>query len=164
MEINQDVIERIKKIEWFQNCGNKLETQLIYDTSYAKDINSVIKHISSARWENVGLEESSKLTVHLFKNHPDKYHQVWNCIVDDIKKTILPDIKEHVINSANKFEMNEKDIITHIDWDIVGIIMAYTYYDYMKPTFYEEILKVYENGNIPCGWKGTYPNGKIIIY
>lgn len=164
MEINKDVVGRIKKIKWFQNCGNKLEISLIYDVSYAKDINSVIKHISSTRWENIGIEEENRLTAHLFKNYPDKYHQVWNCIVKDIKGTILPDIKENVINIANEFKLNEEEIITQIEWDILGIIMGYTYYDYMEPTFYKEILKIYENGNIPCGWKGTYPNGKIIIY
>lgn len=106
---------------------------LVYDISYAKDINSVSKHISSTRWENIGLEEENKLTSYLFKNHPDKYHQVWNRIVKEIKATILIDIKDNVINIANEMNLAEKEIITQIEWDIIGIMMAYTYCDYMEP-------------------------------
>ena len=164
MEINKDVVDRIKRIKWFKNCGNKSEIALIYDKSYAKDVKSAIKHISSTRWENVGIEEKNRLTSYLFKNYPDKYHQVWNNLVKDIKKNILPEIKENIINNANEFKLNESEIITQMEWDMLMIIMAYTYCNYMEPTFYKEILKIYENGNIPCGWKGTYPNGKIIIY
>ncbi len=81
-----------------------------------------------------------------------------------VKKNILPEIKENIMDNANNFKLNASEIISQIEWDMLMIIMSYTYYDYMKPTFYEKILKIYENGNIPCGWKGTYPNSKIIIY
>lgn len=164
MEINKEVVERIKKIKWFQNCRCNLGIELIYDVSYEKNIDSLIKLISSTRWENISLEEQNRLTEYLFKNYPDKYHQVWNDVVRDITKNILPGIKENIINNAKEFKLNKEEIVSQIEWDILWIIMAYTYYGYMKPTFYGEILKIYEIGNIPCGWKGTYPNGKIIVY
>lgn len=164
MKVNIDVINRIKRIKWFKNCGNILEITLMYDVSYAKDIKSVIKHISSTRWENIGIEEKNRLTSYLFMNYPDKYHQVWNDMVIDIKKNILPEIRESIVNNANNFKLNESEIIIQVEWDMLMIIMAYTYSDYMEPTFYKEILNIYESGNIPCGWKGTYPNGKMIIY
>ena len=72
MKVNIDVINRIKRIKWFENCGNILEITLMYDVSYAKDIKSVIKHISSTRWENIGIEEKNRLTSYLFMNYPDK--------------------------------------------------------------------------------------------
>lgn len=30
--------------------------------------------------------------------------------------------------------------------------------------FYEKIFEIYKNGGWPCGWKGTYPIGEIIVY
>lgn len=30
--------------------------------------------------------------------------------------------------------------------------------------FYEKIFEVYKQGGWPCGWKGTYPIGEIIVY
>lgn len=30
--------------------------------------------------------------------------------------------------------------------------------------FYEKIFEVYKVGGWPCGWKGTYPNGEVIVY
>lgn len=128
--------------------------------SYSRDSNSLIKHISSTRWQNIGLEESNTLTSYLFKNYPDKYQDVWNDLIDEIKEKVLPELKENIISAANEFDINKSEIMIQLDWDLLMIIMAYTYSDYMEPTFYAEILKIYEKGNIPCGWKGTYHNGK----
>ena len=30
--------------------------------------------------------------------------------------------------------------------------------------FYEKIFEVYKQGGWPCGWKGTYPKGEMIVY
>ncbi|MFE4524587.1 cytoplasmic protein [Cytobacillus firmus] len=30
--------------------------------------------------------------------------------------------------------------------------------------FYEKIFEIYKQGGWPCGWKGTYPIGEIIVY
>ncbi|WP_121616340.1 cytoplasmic protein [Virgibacillus halodenitrificans] len=30
--------------------------------------------------------------------------------------------------------------------------------------FYERIFEIYKQGGWPCGWKGAYPIGKIIVY
>lgn len=30
--------------------------------------------------------------------------------------------------------------------------------------FYEKIFDVYKQGGWPCGWKGTYPIGKVIVF
>lgn len=30
--------------------------------------------------------------------------------------------------------------------------------------FYEKIFEVYKHGGWPCGWKGIYPEGEIIVY
>ena len=97
MEINKEIIDKIKKINWFTNCGNNLEISLLYEVSYIKNIENLIKHISSIKWENISLEEKNKLTVYLFKNHNDKYQDIWNCLVREIKSEILPDTKGKII-------------------------------------------------------------------
>ena len=30
--------------------------------------------------------------------------------------------------------------------------------------FYEKVFKVYKMGGWPCGWKGEYMEGKMIVY
>ena len=30
--------------------------------------------------------------------------------------------------------------------------------------FFEDLFEVYQSGAIPCGWKGNYPEGKIVAY
>ena len=30
--------------------------------------------------------------------------------------------------------------------------------------FFLELLMVYEAGHFPCGWRGDWPDGKLIVY
>lgn len=165
MDLNQMVIDRLKKINWFHNLGNPIKTAIKYDVSYTKSMKSAIKHMNSIRWENIGLEDENELTLYLTLNHKDKYGIVWNELVDEIKRNISPVILKSVMDCASKekFEI-PPELIEQITWDIISIIMAYTYEQYRTPNLYAEILKIYEEGNIPCGWNGVYPHGKIIIY
>lgn len=55
-------------------------------------------------------------------------------------------------------------VINYVHWDILEIVMAYTFEDCLEPTFYSEILKIYQNGFFPCGWRGKFPHGNMLIY
>ena len=30
--------------------------------------------------------------------------------------------------------------------------------------FLEKQIEVYQNGGFPCGWKGYYPEGKMVVF
>ena len=34
----------------------------------------------------------------------------------------------------------------------------------IKVSLYEKVFKVYKMGGWPCGWKGEYMKGKMIVY
>ncbi len=44
-------------------------------------------------------------------------------------------------------------------------ILAYGYGKAeLKSNFLELQLEVYKNGGFPCGWDGSYPNGKMLVF
>ncbi|MEX0725020.1 MAG: hypothetical protein WD065_02040 [Planctomycetaceae bacterium] len=34
----------------------------------------------------------------------------------------------------------------------------------MEPGLYSRLLPPYEAGRYPCGWEGSYPEGRVIVY
>ena len=55
--------------------------------------------------------------------------------------------------------------------EIMGVVcenfgtffIEYTYLDKLHP-FNEKLLDIYKLGGFPCGWRGEFPEGKILIY
>ncbi|WP_105176511.1 hypothetical protein [Clostridium cagae] len=56
------------------------------------------------------------------------------------------------------------DIIRTIESNLLDFIILSAFREYKQDTFHEELLKIYEQGCFPCGWKGAYPEGKIVIW
>jgi hypothetical protein len=43
------------------------------------------------------------------------------------------------------------------------MVMSEAYRCCHPPSFSDDLLRVYERGRFPCGWKGEWPNGKLIV-
>ena len=41
---------------------------------------------------------------------------------------------------------------------------AYGIFSNIKDDFIEKQIEVYKNGGFPCGWKGEFPNGVMVVY
>ncbi|URZ14177.1 hypothetical protein [Clostridium felsineum] len=158
----EDMVKRLKNISWFENCESTNATSK-YAISYAKDVDSVIKHCSSTRWENLLLDKeqdvSSYITVYRVKT---KYP--WDDVVTIIKKEILPEILEIIEEKWNSKYGESKEIKLEIYSTIFTFLVLYAFREYKEEPFHNELLSIYEQGYFPCGWKGTYPRGKIIIF
>jgi len=95
-------------------------------------------------------------------NHKNEYNKYWNSEIELIKKEYLPSILDKII------ERNEKrfliEILDDVKMNIVLILMADFYSDFYKADFFIALLEIYFSGHLPCGWNGSYPEGKIMIY
>lgn len=157
-----DMVERLKNISWFENCGS-MNAISKYDISYSKDMESTIKHCSSTRWANLLLDKwqdvSSYITVYRVET---KYR--WNDVIKVIKMNILPELSDHVEKRWN-IKYGESEVIKSIiKSNLLFFLALYAFREYKEEPFHNELLNIYEQGCFPCGWKGTYPEGKIIIF
>lgn len=161
MELMQTIHERISKINWFENCGNEVKSiNLNYDK--VKDWKEAEKKCNSSLWRNVQMEERNNLTTALHKDWRDKYRD-WNKITDQAKELLKSDVTLSVSKYLNSKDLNIT-VLQSVEWDILAAMMEHVYSPYVKPGFYTMLLKVYEEGHFPCGWKGKYPNGGLLIY
>ena len=162
MKLKKKVVSEILSIDWLGNCGKR--NMPIIDSKYlvVKNIKKVRKDIDSILWENVCLENRNQLTVFLAFNKPEIYNNFWNDGVDEIKQDILPEIINNI--EAKCQELLIENAVGSIQFDIVNTIMTLSCRDYFHSVFYEDMLKVYKSGHLPCGWKGGFNRGKFEIF
>jgi len=43
-------------------------------------------------------------------------------------------------------------------------LSLYAFREYKEEPSHNELLDIYEQDYFPCGWKGTFSNGKIIVF
>lgn len=161
MEPLQTIYDRILNINWLNNCGGDI---INIDINYeqVKSWKEAVEKCKSSTWNNTQLEAGNALTISLHKDWRDKY-RMWNSIVDQAKKLlnveIIPIISKQLNNNTLDTAVQQS-----IEWDMISAMMEHVYSPYVKPGFYTMLLKVYEEGHFPCGWKGKYPDGKLLIY
>jgi hypothetical protein len=168
-----EFIKRARNTKWFHNCGNPYSEKLEYDYILDEPIEAVRKHITRGNnyagiviTEN--LFEQANLRLYNFLKHRGRI----NVLQDDdiwgrLRETTIPGLKEAIdfddVNAIlrGKLELKKGFTVT----DKVCLLLYSTirerYYKSLIheiPLFYEKIIKIYFDGHLITGWKGTLPS------
>lgn len=165
MKIDNEILSIINDIPWFENCGNRTEISLNYKYKFVTE-KEMIRSLSGTKWENLELDEFNKL-YDWFRT--SSICLAWNRSVDEIKKDEMPKFDLLVKDKIKKIFGNEqKLVLDSFHWDLLMIIMKLTiskrFSSNDEPYFYNELLEIYKSGHFPCGWRGHYPEGTVLIY
>lgn len=161
MESLQVIHKRIKEIKFFSKCGEKTIINTHFDYKFVNSWNEVEKSCND-RWDNIKLEARNKITSYLHENWREQYRE-WNTVTLEAKYFLKEDVLLRVFQFIKDKDLDE-NVYESIEWDLLSVMMEYYYRPYTGYGFYTELLKIYENGHIPCGWKGKWPEGKMLIY
>jgi hypothetical protein len=52
----------------------------------------------------------------------------------------------------------------NLKWNLVNYLLEDAYSNFLQEPFFDGLINVYEAGHMPCGWSGTWPAGKLVIY
>lgn len=163
MEISNELLERIKKIDWCSNCGNEIRAAVKYKIKYAGSWKEAKTFYKDLNWENTGLEAKNDITSIIGIDHNDELLK-WKDLIPAVRDFI----SDNVLNKIEKIKKENKlddKFVGCIRWDVIHIIKEYTYNELSPlPGFYLNLLEIYESGNFPCGWIGTYPEGSLAVY
>lgn len=149
MKLDQAVIETVLQCHWLSSCANNADS--------LSDI------VFTANWESVRLEARGDVTAYLSMHHPKEYNRFWNKGVAQIRKKIVPQIEPTILSRLYDLGLPEQ-IYPHIRFDIINIIMVLSYRPFIRSDFYEQLLRCYRSGHLPCGWSGEYPDGQLLSY
>lgn len=161
MEIRKEFIDKMLDCPWLQSCGNKDKLEL--DVEYLNSWKEAEKKISYSKWENLCIDRHGDLTVFLCLNHGEEYNKYWNEKVGIIKENYIS-IIEDKINPILLGNILSNKILNNMKWNILSLFMLEFYSEFYTSEFYEDMLKIYLAGHLPCGWSGKYPKGKFIVY
>jgi hypothetical protein len=87
----------------------------------------------------------------------------WNKIVREIKVIAIPFVLrkiEPVMRDYNLPKIFGIRLVT----DITRLCIEAEYANVCQPGFFAGIAYFYVAGHFPCGWRGSHPEGMLVIY
>jgi len=162
--VESDISARVRKIDWFSQCGKPIAVKLLMPIRQVSGWKEAYKLCKTDEWENVELEAQNQLTIWLHNNSRDEY-QNWNDLVIQHKtSTITPVVQPAILAFCRSHDLGEA-VLHSVQWDILGALMENSYLNTgHKAFFFLELLAVYEAGHFPCGWEGEWPDGRLCIW
>ena len=162
IKVNDEIVERLMKIDYFSNCTMKIVPDIKYGYEFVTK--SVMrKSCNGIKWQKLRLELIGDLTAYLCNNYNDLYNSEYNNLIDTVKEQYIYQIDKLYIDKLEDV-FGEEKVLHSIHWDILHIIVADTFKDLFSTELYPDLLKVYESGQFPCGWRGKFPHGNMMIY
>jgi hypothetical protein len=137
----------------------------VKDTTAALVLSSwqeAVQHCSSPEWEHLCLEAANQLRERLVERSKDRFAD-WNIIVAELKKTTIPLVRLKVEAVVEQHGL-PKAFEDAVQWDILHACLEAEYADVFPPGYYASQAFWYVKGHFPCGWRGTFPAGTLVIY
>jgi hypothetical protein len=159
-----DVAARIKAIDWFSKCGEPAESDVTMELERVKTWPQAMKACKTRTWENVELEARNQLTIALHKLDRECY-QDWNEITRRFKKNVVMPLTTKFWEPFQKEHGLDVKLVHCVQWDILAALMENAYIGINHGSyFFLELLTIYEAGHFPCGWRGEWPQGSLVVF
>lgn len=159
-----DVEARLRAIDWFANWGMPVTLGLTMPFHQLSCWEGAIERCTSVDWESSQLEAQNQLTLWLHLHDREQYQDWNNSVREHKKKTLDPLIEQVIAPLLAKIVIEPAAVIPSVQWDILGALMENSYLSSRHAVFFFlELLTVYEAGHFPCGWRGSWPEGELLI-
>lgn len=159
-----DVVDRVCRIDWFAHLGQPLTLDLTMPFERVRSWAEAAEASRDEGWQNAQLEAQNQLTLWLHQ-HDSSNYQRWNEFVGWYKEQVLTPLTESKLLPYQSRHGLDDDFVHSVQWNILGALMENTYLICgHRSFFFSELLWVYEAGHLPCGWRGKWPRGTLLVY
>ncbi len=151
-------LEQLGAAHWFRAVGTRDTEAAIVLSSWDEAIESC----SSLEWENLLLEAANRYRAQVAKRDPNRF-QEWNARVDELKPLTIA-----LVSTKTRAVVEENDLprafTDTVQWDILHLCLEAEYADVYSPGFFASQAYWYLHGHFPCGWRGNFPTGTLVIF
>ena len=148
----------LENTKWFVNVGKPDSEHVIFLTSWNNAINSC----TGTEWESLCQEAVNQYRTRLLERDKQRFRD-WNVLVREIKKSTVPLVLSKTKNVVDTNQLPKRFIDT-VQWDILHLCMEAEYADVFPPGFFASQAFWYMKGHFPCGWKGEFPDGQLVVF
>jgi iron-sulfur cluster repair protein YtfE (RIC family) len=157
-------LEVLEKVNWFFNCGGKLilEPNMTEKIDQCSSWQEALQEAQKREWRNIKNEGSNSISSFLDQHHRVEY-QTWNDKVDEINPLIENLFLVNPINSVSE-SLDLSAIKKIVRSDIFDLLIESAWSHLAEPVFFAPVTFWYIKGHFPCGWRGDFPNGKLLVF
>lgn len=162
--MNEEFVRELKAVDWFAACGKPCEIDLPFPIKSVSNAANAITQCSAKASRHAALEARNRLTMFLSAHHRDDYRK-WNAVTRTAKQRVVTPLTKRVWQPfADRLGLGDV-LVNRVAWDILAAIMEQEYSACAdRPEHFLLLLRVYQAGHFPCGWTGTWPAGKLLVW
>lgn len=151
-------LDELSGAVWFSAVGQSVDGPSVILKSWDEAIASC----SSDEWENLQLEAANRYREAVLSRSRQRYEQ-WNTSAEEMKKAIVPLVGSKAGPAMEAFGQS-RVFRDAVEWDILHLCMESELADVYPPGFFASQAFWYVRGHFPCGWKGAFPEGRLVLY
>lgn len=155
---------RLVGVPWCASCGQgPAALDLPYPVIWLSTSKKVKTHLASTSWGNALLEGNNELSLWLH-NHAKDDRRSWNDRVDELKAGLLAELAPSWQTRQEALGLGPP-LASTLQWIVLGAALELAYMPLGHPArFFLNLLPVLEAGHLPCGWKGRWPRGELVLF
>lgn len=153
------LIEQFKQTDWFCHVGQPMTAPHV---AVVKSWAEAGKSCASLKWEHTRLDARNDLSMALDERFTDRY-QAWNDIIEGIDERLMPTMEAVVERVSRRYGLPPQ-FARFVKSDARMACVEADYADLVPPGFYMRLAAIYLDGHFPCGWRGRWPKGKVVVF
>ena len=149
-------------MDWFTQVGGELDDRAQENWVKCNSWEEALHECQTNHWESI-VSSSSNIMYAYILDLPDgqiakyeTFHPLFSKIVGEIA------------DRAQLFVGLPQDRIipirTRITWDIAHYLYSCEFIEYFEHSFPFRLGESYLQGRFPCGWRGVFPYGQLVVY
>jgi len=151
--------QKVEQAELFTSVGHSLDGPYERVTSWKE----ALKKYRSLSYKNSWIEARNDLADQL----PKAIYQTWNNVAAASEWKLTPMLDRKLSEALNDGRMPGELVELRnlgLYWDLMHRVLELEYEEFVKPGIFAEKADLYLRGFFPCGWRGIYPKGRLIVF
>jgi hypothetical protein len=168
MNLAHDIYPLLEQVPWLSTIGREQPPQFTFPVTLVNAREAALTAFSSNLWADAKTEAQGNLTGYLAKHYYNSYGGQWNNLAKQsralVEKAANVRLAAALAGNALPADMLQPILV---DLNRAALEIAYRRKFPRVPVFFENLLRVYEAGRLPCGWHGSmtaWPNGNVIVF
>lgn len=158
--ITKQWIDQLNQCDWFGSVGQPISEGVLQVNSWSK----ATKCCFQIDMVNAGTEAINRICEKTFFTHPHtELRRTWNQFVQGLNP-IVDEMADRLIRPIADRQKLPPEVVRVVRSDIQGLLIESELHDLQATTFFTDIARWYLAGHFPCGWKGDYPEGQLIVF